>query len=104
MNGCKITVVKKQAFQEIGDICGQRDVKPCQLIEEGQEFITYSFSQPDNFPCGWAWNDISKIITVFLCGGNFSSGLYEGAMQDENTMIACCTDPVRPVVFKIERI
>ena len=25
-------------------------------------------------------------------------------MKDENTMIACCSDGTRPVIFKIERI
>ena len=25
-------------------------------------------------------------------------------MKEENTMIACCSDGTRPVIFKIERI
>ena len=28
----------------------------------------------------------------------------KGWMRDENTMIACCNDGIRPVIFKIERI
>ncbi|MFA6363123.1 TIGR04076 family protein [Methanoregula sp.] len=28
----------------------------------------------------------------------------EGWMKDERTMIACCSDGIRPVVFRIERI
>lgn len=27
-----------------------------------------------------------------------------GWMRDENTMITCCNDGTRPVIFKIERI
>ena len=28
----------------------------------------------------------------------------KGWMKEENTMIACCSDGTRPVIFKIERI
>jgi uncharacterized repeat protein (TIGR04076 family) len=34
-------------------------------------------------------------------GGAFFDGRW---MKQENTMIACCNDGVRPVVFKLERI
>lgn len=28
----------------------------------------------------------------------------KGWMKEENTMIACCSDGTRPVIFKIERV
>ena len=30
--------------------------------------------------------------------------IMKGWMKDENTMITCCSDGTRPVIFKIERI
>ncbi|MBS6475260.1 MAG: TIGR04076 family protein [Clostridiales bacterium] len=28
----------------------------------------------------------------------------KGYIREENTMIACCSDGTRPIIFKIERI
>jgi uncharacterized repeat protein (TIGR04076 family) len=99
---CKITVLKKNLNTELaGEYC-QNEVTPCPVFKEGQEFIS-GFEKPEGF-CDWAWNDIHKIVTVLLSGGNFSEGIFEGWMKDENTMISCCTDAIRPVIFKIERI
>jgi uncharacterized repeat protein (TIGR04076 family) len=41
---------------------------------------------------------------VLLTGGNFSRGVFDGWMKDDRTMIGCCTDGVRPVIFRIEKI
>lgn len=30
--------------------------------------------------------------------------IMKGWMKEENTMITCCSDGTRPVIFKIERI
>ena len=41
--------------------------------------------------------------TLYLCrtaGGS----IMNGWMKEENTMITCCSDGTRPVIFKIERI
>ncbi|MDQ1266171.1 MAG: hypothetical protein QG635_1323, partial [Bacteroidota bacterium] len=37
-------------------------------------------------------------------GADFSSGAFEGWMKNPDTMITCCTDGIRPVVFKLETI
>lgn len=103
MRGCKVTVVKKLYNEDMAKECGQIDSGPCKYFKLGQEFITYDFSQPKDFLCGLAWNDLSKVVTAFLCDGNFSSGIFSGCMKNEKTMIACCTDGIRPVVFKIEK-
>lgn len=98
----KITVLKKEVDDELATEYCQNDVTSCPIFEVGQEFIT-GFEKPDGF-CDWAWNDIFRFVTVFLAGGNFSSGNFEGWMKDDKTMITCCTDAIRPVTFKIERI
>jgi uncharacterized repeat protein (TIGR04076 family) len=102
MATCKITVIKKTFNQEIAkEYCGSV-VSACPCFEEGQQFLISGIEKPAGF-CDWAWNDILKFVTVLMAGGNFSDDIFEGWMKDHHTMIACCSDGVRPVVFKIEK-
>ena len=55
---------------------------------------------PDKPFCSEAWDAISRYIYTGLQGGP----IMKGWMKEENTMIACCSDGTRPVIFKIERI
>lgn len=57
-------------------------------------------SSPDKPFCSEAWDAISRYIYTGLQGGS----IMKGWMKEENTMIACCSDGTRPVIFKIERI
>ena len=50
--------------------------------------------------CSEAWDAISRYIYTGLQGGS----IMKGWMREENTMICCCNDGTRPVIFKIERI
>jgi uncharacterized repeat protein (TIGR04076 family) len=76
-----------------------RDIFPCPNFEDGQEFISESPGVvPEGF-CAWAWTGIHKEILAIMAGGNIIPW-----MNREGTAIACCTDGLRPVVFKIERI
>lgn len=102
MPKCKITVIKKTINTDIAEEYCQNKVDTCPCFEVGQEFIA-GFEKPVNF-CDWAWNDLLRFVTALLTRGNFANGIFEGWMKDERTMIACCTDGVRPVVFKLERI
>jgi uncharacterized repeat protein (TIGR04076 family) len=102
MPRCKITVIKKMINPELADAYCQTAVTSCPCFKEGQEF-TAKFEKPAGF-CDWAWNDIFRFVTVLLSGGNFSSGIFNGWMKDEKTMIASCSDGVRPVVFLLEKI
>lgn len=98
----KITVLKKLSTREIfGDnppfgesvaACGQFDV--------GQEFVVGDDGRmPEGF-CHWAWNDMYKVVTTLKHGGSFRSGTKE----KEASFVLCCTDGLRPVIFKLERI
>lgn len=102
MSKCKITVIKKIINSDLAKAYCQNEVSTCPCFTEGQEFVT-EIEKPSNF-CDWAWTDILKFVTVLLAGGNFSKDIFEDWMQDENTMITCCTDGIRPVVFKLEKI
>lgn len=102
MTKCKITVLKRTINKDIAQEYCEQEFTACPKFQEGQEFIA-GFEKPDGF-CSWAWCDISKYLTVLLSSGNFSEGLFEGWMKDKNTMIACCTDGMRPVIFKLEKL
>lgn len=102
MPRCKITVVKKTINPDLAKAYCQNEVNTCPVFEEGQEFVT-GLQKPQNF-CDWAWNDILRCVAVLLTGGNFSKDIFDGWMKDDKTMITCCTDGIRPVVFKVEKI
>ena len=46
-----------------------------------------------------------KVQTMYNQENLMQGGsIMKGWMKDENTMITCCSDGTRPVIFKIERI
>jgi uncharacterized repeat protein (TIGR04076 family) len=101
MPTCKITVLKKMFNQDLADEYRRPDIHrgPCPYFTEGQEFVVeYLGERPEAFFCDWAWNDIQKILFAMMVGGDFGSW-----MKDGNTFITCCTDGIKPVVFKLER-
>ena len=97
----KITVLKKLSAKEVygGPL---PDVSPsvapyCDRLEVGQEFIMdESGAQPAGF-CTWAWHDIYPAVTALRFGGNFPW------MTKDGVGIACCSDGLRPVFFRLER-
>jgi uncharacterized repeat protein (TIGR04076 family) len=102
MPECKITVLKKLFHEDLAKEFCLKETEACKVFEVGQEYIAkFPMKEPDNFPCSGAWSDISNIVLVLLQGGNFGPSSWEW-MKDDRTMISCCTDGVRPVIFKIE--
>lgn len=99
---CKITVLKTTYDPDLAEAYRRPDVHkgPCPIFTQGQEFIVeYLAQRPEGFDCEWAWDDIHKILFTLMLRGNFTTW-----MKDGNTFIACCTDGIKPVVFKIERL
>ena len=101
MPTCKITVLKRMFNPDLAEAYRRPDVHqgPCPLFVEGQEFIVRHLGERPSDFCDWAWNDIHKILMSLMTNGDFSPW-----MKDGNMMIACCTDGVKLVVFKPERI
>ena len=97
----KVTVLRRMANPDFAEqYCKRADVTLCPLFTEGQEFVVdESFGCPENFPCSGAWNSMSLGMEMLMLGLN-----YPNWMKDEKTLIQCCTDGIRPVVFKLERI
>lgn len=92
---CKIKVLKKIYNQDLVDkYYFQKDYPDCDVFKEGQEFIYEEDEitrKPKNF-CGWAWDDIQKVIYDVLI------------IKKKNNVVVNCSDGVRPVIFRVERI
>ena len=96
-NKCKITVLKRMINKDLADeYLKDDDLKVCDAFSDGQEFIAEGpFKAPEGF-CQWAWADIRGNILAVATGGGFPW------MKQDGAMIACCTDGLRPVIFKLE--
>ena len=99
----KVTVLKRLKPKDVfGD-----DIPPaytsgaeeaCPRFTDGQEFIVEETPVVPAGFCGWAYADIQRDIIHLAFGGDFPW------MQQEGFQIACCTDGMRPVIFRLERL
>ena len=122
----KVTVLDKKCYPELQEAyCTNPNAGPCSCYNVGDEFLFYREGQKQGFNymgmdtlvktagdpesvaggpkrphCVEAWDAISRYIYAGLQGGS----IMRGWMKEENTMIACCNDGTRPVIFKIERV
>ncbi len=101
MRKCKITVLRKMYNADYAEEYTQSNASVCESFEEGQEFVVENMVRPPDDFCAWAWIDLQRSVQTLLRGGNFSD---TGWMKDDNVLIACCSDGIRPVVFKLERV
>jgi uncharacterized repeat protein (TIGR04076 family) len=94
----KITVLRRVRTGEILKEYGASTVEAeCPTMKEGTEYISNAGKIPEGF-CVWAWADIHRDIAVLSFGGDFPW------IKKKGTMISCCTDGLRPVIFKLERV
>ena len=122
----KLTVIDKKLYPELQkEYCADENAGACPCYNVGDEFIFEREDGKDDFwamgintlfktdydkntiaggplkpHCSEAWDAISRYIYAGLQGGS----IMKGWMKNENTMITCCSDGTRPVIFKIERI
>jgi uncharacterized repeat protein (TIGR04076 family) len=99
---CKITVLKTLYDEALAEAYRRPDVHrgPCPFFSVGDEFVVdYLVQRPEGFECDWAWDDIHKVLMVLMLNGDYGTW-----MKDPNTFVTCCTDGVKPVVFKVERV
>ena len=103
MPKCKITVLKRTINQDLIDEYLDDSYKhtgPCDCFEEGEEFVIDPSVVPEDFcaRCAWAWADIRKDILTVAMGANMPG------IRQSGTVITGCTDWLRPVIFKVERM
>jgi uncharacterized repeat protein (TIGR04076 family) len=97
---CKITVLKRTINQDLIDEYlddAYQDISLCECFRDGQEFVIDPSVIPEDF-CVWAWADIRKDILAVAYGGDMPG------MRQRATIITGCTDWLRPVIFKVERM
>lgn len=103
MTKAKITVIKKMSTTDLYganppvEINTKMLTPECDKLELGQEFIMENMDCPVGF-CNWAFADIQRDLVHVFFRGNFPW------IKDKGIAISCCTDGLRSVFFKIERI
>jgi uncharacterized repeat protein (TIGR04076 family) len=101
MPNCRVTVLRRTINRDLMDeyLDEERGIFDlCQAFHDGQEFLLEGFPlKPDGF-CDWAWADIHKDIMAVMFGADYPW------IGQPGTAITCCTDGLRPVIFKVERL
>ena len=113
---CKVTVLETKVFDDLQEqFLANPKSGPCPCFTAGDEFLFERTLECDSFyrlgrgtrvsdggdwPCGEAWDAISRYIYAALQGGS----IMHQWTNDDRMMIACCNDGTRPVIFKLERI
>ena len=98
MADVKITVIKKLMTDEVFKEYARENMpEECTTMKEDVDYISKRMGMPEGF-CPWAWADIQRDVTHISLGGEYPW------VKGDGVMITCCTDGLRPVVFKLERI
>ena len=98
----KITVVKTLTYEDVfgddvPDYFPPEIPSPCAVHREGEVFYTEGTECPEGF-CNWAYADIQKeIVHIYHGGDNFW-------IDERGVAYASCTDGMKPVLFRIERV
>jgi len=97
----RITVLRRfepsEVFSE-SPVTPSGTLDACDVYRDGQIFtVEENGRMPDGF-CTSAWNAIFPSVRVLSFGGN--APWY----REKGVSVECCTDGLRPVVFKLERI
>ena len=103
MNKCRITVLKRTFNEDLVEKYSAENqpgnpLTPCPTYYDGQEFIIENDAKMPKGFCFWAWADIQRDVAAVMYGADIPWITQKG------TMINCCSDGLRPVIFKLERI
>lgn len=100
-NKLKITVLRTLDPEKLFDnlpVSLKQPLGPCQVFTEGQEiFVDENLRMSEEF-CETAWRNFYHNIRVLG---------YDGELpffKETNLAINSCSDGMRPVIFKIERL
>jgi uncharacterized repeat protein (TIGR04076 family) len=98
---CRISVIKRTLHEDLVEQYASETragFGQCGAFEDGQEFVIEAFPlKPEGF-CDWAWADIHRDVVAVMFGASYPW------IRKAGTAITCCTDGLRPVVFRVEAI
>ena len=97
----KITVLKKEFYKDYAEeyLTSGALASSCPELETGDEFIYEGGAKMPNKFCPYAWQDIYSSVSVLSGSKDIDNTWY----KNSKTKIICCTDGIRPVVFKLEQ-
>ena len=98
----KITVFKRFGLDDVFGIkppkLAEEYENLCPLFKEGDIFIVeHDGKIPEGF-CHWTWADLHREIMHLRFGGDFPW------FEEKGVIYSSCTDGLRPVVFKLEKM
>jgi uncharacterized repeat protein (TIGR04076 family) len=97
----RITVLRRFHPSEVFEnspVTPAGKLNACEVYRDGQEFtVDEDGGMPEGF-CTSAWNAIYPSVRVLSFGGN------PPWYKEKGVSVECCTDGLRPVVFKLQRI
>ncbi len=88
---CRITVLRKDFNADFYRLSPYGQASACGRFEVGRQFETENPWDPPAGFCQWAWADLRAIVHRIHAG-------------NATPMVACCTDGLRPVFFKLEAL
>lgn len=97
----KVTVLKRFHPKDVFEKSPATPIDPlgeCHLFKDGQEFTSRGGAMPEGFPCTTAWLTLYLSVRVLSFGGDMPW------FKEKGISIVCCSDGLRPVVFKVERM
>jgi len=100
-NNVKITVLRRFSPSEVFDkspVTPTNPLEACELFRDGQEFIVGEDGEMPTGFCTSAWHTIFSNVRTLAFGGNLPW------FKEKGVAVSCCSDGLRPVVFKLERM
>ncbi len=101
MKKVKITVIKKEYYAELAEkyLTDGREAGACPLLNVGDEFIFEGEAKMPAGFCPWAWIDVYASVSAISSGASYEPWYNKNGLE-----ILCCSDGIRPVMFKVEAL
>ena len=101
MNSVRIAVLRREFYTDLAEsyLSEGASVGACLLQTEGNVFLYEGGAICPEGLCPWAWIDLYSTIATLYAGGDENTWYRSGG-----TRVLCCTDGIRPVVYKLELV